>query len=383
MKEHINRNEYFGTMVYDVKKHKTTIDQGKKCLININNQNPNYYLSAPINVFLELTNKCNLNCRHCFNGEIRDEKILTIETWKRIIDQLVDMKVFFVKITGGEPFLYPQLFELLHYLDSKQLNYIIYTNGLKIKNNIEKIKNLKHLLMLRVSLEGTKEYNDYIRGKGNFDKVISVLKILDLYGINYSINYTISKENYTVLPDLEKYISDICNLNTTIHLGFIKYAGSSLNNEKLCFKDDECYREALSFIDGIIKTSRIIEPLYMLPEYYYAVYGDHFGCPAGQISMVIRYNGDVIPCGLMSEYEIARCGSACTDKLINIWEGEKMNYFRCLKGSSERCDKCAEFMRNCTGGCRANALNLFGNITCSDVNCYIYTTNFARRNRVI
>lgn len=98
-----------------------------------------------------------------------------------------------------------------------------------------------------------------------------------------------------------------------------------------------------------------------------------FACGVGE---------DVIPCGLMSEYEIAQCGSACTDKLVNIWKGEKMNYFRCLKGS-DRCEKCVEFMRNCTGGCRANALNLFGNITCNDVNCYIYTTNFARRNRVI
>ena len=382
MKEHINRNEYFGEMTYDIKNHKTTITQCKRFSTDLCDQNIKYYLSAPTSVFLELVNKCNLNCRHCFNGGIRDGKLLTIETWKQIIDQLVDMKVFFVKITGGEPFLYPQLFELLHYLDSKQLNYIIYTNGLKINDNIDKIKDLKNLLMLRVSLEGTKEYNDYIRGMGNFDKVISVLKILDIYGINYSINYTINKDNYIVLPDLEKYISDICNLNTTIHLGFIKYAGSSLYNEKLCFKDDECYREALNFIDAILKTSRIIEPLYMLPEYYYAIYGHHFGCPAGQLSMVIRYNGDVIPCGLMSEYEIAQCGSACTDKLVNIWKGEKMNYFRCLKGS-DRCEKCVEFMRNCTGGCRANALNLFGNITCNDVNCYIYTTNFARRNRVI
>ena len=239
MKEHINRNEYFGEMTYDIKNHKTTITQCKRYSTDLCDQNIKYYLSAPTSVFLELVNKCNLNCRHCFNGGIRDGKLLTIETWKQIIDQLVDMKVFFVKITGGEPFLYPQLFELLHYLDSKQLNYIIYTNGLKINDNIDKIKDLKNLLMLRVSLEGTKEYNDYIRGMGNFDKVISVLKILDIYGINYSINYTINKDNYIVLPDLEKYIYDICNLNTTIHLGFIKYAGSSLYNEKLCFKDDE------------------------------------------------------------------------------------------------------------------------------------------------
>lgn len=381
MIEHIDRNEYFGTIVYDIKKNDIKITPCEKCLTDIKNQNSNY-LSAPINVFLELTNKCGLNCRHCFNEKIRNEKLLSIGTWKRIIDELVDMKVFFVKITGGEPFLYPQLFELLHYLDLKQLNYIIYTNGLNITNNIEEIKNLKHLLMLRVSLEGTEAYNDYIRGKGNFNKVISVFKILESNGINYSINYTINRKNYTVLPDLEKYIIDICKLNTTIHLGFIKYAGSSLKNTELCFKDDECYRKALDFIDGFLKTSRIVEPLYMLPEYYYTVCGNHFGCPAGQLSMVIRYNGDVIPCGLMDGYEIARCGNACTDKLINIWNSERMNYFRCLK-CSERCEECVEFMRNCTGGCRANALNLFENITCNDVNCYIYTTNFARKNRVI
>lgn len=105
MKEHINRNEYFGEMTYDIKNHKTTITQCKRYSTDLCDQNIKYYLSAPTSVFLELVNKCNLNCRHCFNGGIRDGKLLTIETWKQIIDQLVDMKVFFVKITGGEPFL--------------------------------------------------------------------------------------------------------------------------------------------------------------------------------------------------------------------------------------------------------------------------------------
>lgn len=83
-----------------------------------------------------------------------------------------NMNVFFVKITGGEPFLYQSFVEVLEYLDAKQLNYIVYTNGVFVKRYISKLVKLKNLITLRVSLEGTQKYNDYIRGKGNFDKTI-------------------------------------------------------------------------------------------------------------------------------------------------------------------------------------------------------------------
>ena len=121
------RNEYFGKLTYDLETDTINVLYDD-C---INKEASQKFLSAPTNVFFELTNVCNLRCSHCFNGEIKSNENLDVNEWKQIIDQISNMKVFYVKITGGEPFLYPGLFELLEYLDTVHLNYIIYTNPFK------------------------------------------------------------------------------------------------------------------------------------------------------------------------------------------------------------------------------------------------------------
>lgn len=75
------------------------------------------------------------------------------------------MNVFYVKITGGEPFLFPRFFDLVDYLETVGLNYIIYTNGFFVSQYIDMLLNLKHLITIRISIEGTKEINDMIRGE--------------------------------------------------------------------------------------------------------------------------------------------------------------------------------------------------------------------------
>lgn len=376
MKNCIERNEFFGKIIYDTISNSIELEYRD---INLKEKQA-HYLTGPTNVFLELTSACNLHCKHCFNSNQKEDSILALEFWKDVIDQLAKMKVFFVKITGGEPFLYPYFFDILNHLETANINYIIYTNGLFIQQNIQKLIPLKHLLVIRVSLEGTREYNDQIRGSGVFDEVINALILLDKYGIKNAINYTINRSNYSLLLNLEKYILHTCNLTTPIHIGLIKHAGNSLSNNDLCFWDNDEYKNVLKFIKHIVETSDLIEPLFMLPEYYYEIYGKHFGCPAAQTSMVIKCNGTVVPCGLMPITEFTNCGNIQNISLQNIWHGDKMNTFRNLKPPL-KCISCKEYLLNCTGACRANALNIYNNINGADINCDVYKTSLARPRR--
>ncbi len=141
--------------------------------------------------------------------------------------QLLFSNKAYVKITGGETFLYPHIFDLIEYMELIRLNYIIYTNGPFIYQYINKLMHLHHLVMLRVSLEGTKERNDIIRENGVFDITIN--------DINYSINHAINRSNYNLLPLLENYLLNECRLNVPIHIGFVKHAGNSLRNRNICF----------------------------------------------------------------------------------------------------------------------------------------------------
>jgi radical SAM protein with 4Fe4S-binding SPASM domain len=86
-------------------------------------------------LWLELTSQCNLECIHCYEESSPRQPLLgsmTVEDWKRTLDQAADIGTTHVQFVGGEPTLHPHLEELIVYADELGLNSEVYTNGLKI-----------------------------------------------------------------------------------------------------------------------------------------------------------------------------------------------------------------------------------------------------------
>lgn len=142
---------------------------------------------------IDVTDNCNLRCGHCyhFNGKqdfIKEE--LPLEIWKERFENLHKEGVRFLLLVGGEPTLREDV--LMFANELFPLIYVITNGTIKIP------KEFNHLLF--VSIDGSEERNDMIRGKGIFSKVMK----------NYSgdhrvaINMTITKENYT---DLESVVN--------------------------------------------------------------------------------------------------------------------------------------------------------------------------------
>ena len=100
-----------------------------------------------------------------------------------------------LKITGGEPFSHPDIDNFLFKAIQCHFETIILTNALLLnKQRIDMIK--KGHIQLGISLDGmTSDTHDFIRGKGAFDKLIRILKILSLEDIKFSITCTINKKN--------------------------------------------------------------------------------------------------------------------------------------------------------------------------------------------
>lgn len=124
---------------------------------------------------------CNLKCTHCFiscsptndtHGMILKERVF------EMLEKAKEKGVREYYFTGGEPFLHPDLFELIEATLS-QGPLTILTNGILISENkarrlAEIARNSEYSLDLRISLDGmTAEENDEIRGKGTFNKIIS------------------------------------------------------------------------------------------------------------------------------------------------------------------------------------------------------------------
>lgn len=371
MYEYVVRKEFVGYLIFDVRKNEITLQDDYSQLKNIKFIDNYYdgYLSAPTQVFAEITDDCQLKCKHCFNGNRRGNAYLETSVWEKIIDRLDECGVFRIRISGGEPFLRKDIIEILKYIDTKSIRYSVYTNGLNVDQCIEELKGLKKLDCIRVSIDGTKEVNDYLRGDGTYDETIQTILHLEECGIPCEINFTIMEINYRSLGELSEQLKKL-GIKSHIHVGFAKIGGRALENINLCFTDESKFEQQACEIRDCINSHENIAEYVLLRPLYNKIYGKAIGCPGGRISAVIRANGAVSPCGFLADDEFY-CGSIVDTSMIDIWHHKNMDRVRKLKIRQE-CKECKFFFKNCTGGCLANPYNYFGDLNGRDINCATY-----------
>lgn len=333
-------------------------------------------ISAPETVFLEITKRCNLRCNHCFNDSgIKCTDELNFETICNLIDKLYDIGVFSIKVTGGEPFAKENILDILDYLEKKEMNFIVYSNGTCITpKHIERLSKLKHLQKIRISIDGNKKTNDAIRGNGTFEKAMKTARLLSNNQINCEINYTITKDNFYQIKEVSHYLQ-IHQIKCKINIGMVKMAGRAIKCEEEYYFVEDNIQEASENIKLQITNTNNIKPFHLLEPLYYKLFGKSFGCPAARLTMTVKSNGNVFPCGLFSEYHEFLCGNLSVEPFHNIWHSHAMNRVRHLT-PSDKCSTCDFYKKNCTGACRGNALNYFGNISAEDINCYVYQVDF-------
>ena len=133
----------------------------------------------PTIVTLELTNECNLRCKHCYSflGE-KLENELTYEEIKRLLRELHDLGTMEIELGGGEPLLRPDLMKIINATQSSDFEITLITNGILIKKETPKKLSNFSIKHVQISLDGLKEAHEYIRGKGTFESAIRAIKEL-------------------------------------------------------------------------------------------------------------------------------------------------------------------------------------------------------------
>ncbi len=120
-------------------------------------------------VYIELTSNCNLRCSFCYNHSGDMFKELDFNVIKKLIDYLCMQNVKEVFLSGGEPTLYSKIYELIEYLDSKEIDINLVTNGtLLTKINIQELKKIKNF---QISLEGLNLSTNVLRGDGTYELI--------------------------------------------------------------------------------------------------------------------------------------------------------------------------------------------------------------------
>ncbi|WP_017995811.1 radical SAM/SPASM domain-containing protein [Rhizobium leguminosarum] len=156
-----------------------------------------------------LTNACNLHCRFCFNLDRSDVPGIDLSDARDLLDAAYEQGHRYISITGGEPFIYKNIFQVLRYAHDKGYWIQLLTHGGLIDE--KKIDQLREFwrLRVRISLDGAKpETNDALRGSGTFTMATAAIERVASAGLNVGIGMTVSDRNIDEIPEVIQYCLD-------------------------------------------------------------------------------------------------------------------------------------------------------------------------------
>ncbi len=160
---------------------------------------------SPLRLSFELTDGCNLRCRHCFKTLEPKPRFLEPGLIDRVLDQFEEMGIAVrVALTGGEPTLHPELKRILDVISSRGLPWSLVTNGIDFASVAAVIEDHAETLeALSYSLDGASETtHDTLRGPGTFRRVVAALVHCRERGLPTQVNCVVTPDNAGELDQL-------------------------------------------------------------------------------------------------------------------------------------------------------------------------------------
>ncbi len=292
--------------------------------------------SAPLNVCLNITSRCNLNCKHCMNRNLSGcGSDLTTKELLNVIDQLARAKVFQVSIFGGEPLTHPDFFLIIEHLNKYPIRLSLNTNGTLIDRNLAQWLKGHNIKDVVVSFDGSNdEIMDKVRGKGTFLRNIKGIESLLTEGLSVLLSVTVTRINYCDIRAMallaKKLKANRVRFNHVVFGGnaacFIKEI--YLSPEEEIAAVNEVWQLKEEFPELIEPTSSYLSQKEKLEKVknYKSVTGKIIipPCGAADDRCNIRADGWVTPCEVIWE---EKCGNVREESFIDIWNN-KMNHFR-------------------------------------------------------
>jgi len=292
-------------------------------------------LSSPIKLYLEITSKCNLSCRHCYNPK-KGVKEMDKKSLAGIIDEFSSLGGVGVQLLGGEPTLFSDFPWLIDLLQEKKLKTEIVSNGYSLSPELlEQIKG--KINSFTISIDGSEENHNLIRGNPNsYRNARASLKKLVDSGFPADSIMTVNKLNYQDIESLNETFGSIAPFSVKMmsipthrkHLEEI-----SLSREEIDIVKETCF--ALGIPTQSFKVSFKEKGKYSF-----------FGCPGGKIDAVVDVDGELFRCLYYRDVSI---GNVFLESLKEVWD---RNNKELVEEESNKCKECG-FRGRCGGFCRA------------------------------
>ena len=326
---------------------------------------PEDHLVGPLAVHLEVVAACNLTCKHCFAGVLpRRERALQMDELNDLFHVLAGMGAFRLGLTGGEPLLRRDIFDIIDSATEQGLHPCLTTNGLLITEEIARKFGKRELVWLNVSFEGaTAETNDSIRGDGTFQRVLERLTLLSKHS-RFTLAFTIMRSNLSEIEQCAELARRV-GAHTAVFRPLYP-VGTAAQNLDLMPTFSE-YNDALNALAGIKDATQFelctLDPFGPQTRAdTQAITHDNYGCGAGNQVCSISVSGDVNPCSFLGPDFVA--ANIRQQPFEDIWHSSRgFKEIRALPGPdcSDNCESKAF-----SGGCRARALVYNGSVNAPD-----------------
>jgi len=349
-----------------------------------------------------ITDACNLKCSHCYRDGDGERELPFDEAKHRIVDQILEtapkMKAHpFIALSGGEPLLYPHLFELLDYLkerssDGHDFFVLLMTNGVLLDQPmVDRLASYYPLLSdVQVSLDGASAaVHDAIRGRGSFERSVAGLKrVIDTTPLATTVSFTFHRGNATDVPgllDLGQELGVSC-----LYVTRLVPIGRGAGLDHLLMNTDE--------IRAVLETLRqrgrqweqeraqghprpVVaqdQTLFHLTDPEEAIRRKNDGsgglgnaCAVGAATLTILADGTVLPCRRLP----IPIGNLRDQSLLEIWFGSDLLWEfrqreRHLEGKCRNCEFLNQHPGLCAGGAACIAYGTCGDYNSPDPHCW-------------
>jgi len=339
----------------------------------------------------EITRNCNLACIHCrasatqgpYTGE------LSTDACKKLLDDIHQIGQPIIILTGGEPLLRSDIFEIIQYGHQKGFRMVMAPNGTLIDANNAKKMADSGIQRISISLDGpTADIHDNFRGvPGAFEGALQGISHAKHAGIPFQINTTITQQNYNYIESIQDLAISLGAVAHHIFLLVPTGRGKYIIDQEI---SAEQYEQTLNWFYKRKKSVPLELKATCAPHYYrilrqnakaegiHITYQTHGldamtrGCLGGISFCFISHQGIVQPCGFLD----LNCGNITQQSFSQIWQ--QSDIFLQLRDDNKLKGKCGacEYKRVC-GGCRARAYEATGDFLAEEPLCEYVPSSLA------
>ncbi|KJU85075.1 radical SAM domain-containing protein [Candidatus Magnetobacterium bavaricum] len=269
---------------------------------------------------LQITDECNLSCRHCYIESARCNR-MALSQICAVLGEFEDMQGLRVLITGGEPTIHPDFLSLNDMLPRFCLRKLLFTNGLSLNDHLLDALNVDEII---ISLDGLQDGHEALRGAGTFSRTLKAIETSVKKGFATSVSTMVHALNVNDFDHMQQMFTDMGVKDWTVDIAAV--AGNFRQHPSL-------------------KVSPTIGGRLLNYGFGGGIHAGHDEFACGYHLMSVLADGRAAKCAFYADQSVGNV----RDGLLNCWQRVKP-----IPLSGLKCNDCQEKLI-CRGGCRYRA----------------------------